>query len=289
MRRQVCLWAGLIALSWSATVAGAGPFPWARVPDVRVDDFRPDFLERVARRLESLPCYGRCQGSIAACLQIVPVHPTAARLARDVLLLMAQESTDADVVKWIETRRAMAHPKPEDMRDFQLDGQKPLGPADAPVVVVEFSDFECPFCSQIVPILEQLARTHGKVRLYAKQFPIKGHAHALGAAKACVASDRFGKFWEYCPRLWELRADLSEERLVKLAVELGMEAAAFRAAMGSEEVLNRIADEKLEGLKNRVQGTPAIFVNGKEFLLQPSPRLLKDRIDEELDILQGRD
>jgi predicted DsbA family dithiol-disulfide isomerase len=289
MRRQVCLWVGLVAWSWVAMVAGAEPFPWARVPDLRIDDFRPDFLERVAKRLESLPCYGRCQGSIAACLRAEPVHPTAARLARDVLLLMAQESPDADVIKWVEARRAMAHPKLEDEHDFLLSGQRPLGPEDAPVVVVEFSDFECPFCSQIVPALEQLVRTHGKVRLYAKQFPLKGHAHALDAAKACVASSSFGKFWDYCPRLWELRADLSEERLVKLAGELGMGAADFRKAMSSEEVLNRIADEKLEGLKNRVSGTPAIFINGKEFLLQPSARLLKDRIEEELDIQQNRD
>ncbi len=284
-------WCVVVGSAWLVTVeaAAAEPFPWGRVLEVRSEDYKPEFLERVAGRLDALPCYGRCSGSIAACLRAEPPHPTAARLARDVLLLMAQDAPEEDVRKWVEARRRMAHPEPGEERSFRLDGLKPLGPEDAPIVVVEYSDYECPFCSQVAPALERAVREHGKVRLYAKQFPLKGHPRALDAAKACVASDRFGKFWAYCPRLWALRPELSEARMLELAVELGMDAAGFRAAMQSEEVLNRIADEKLEGLKNRVSGTPSIFIGGKEFLLQPSPRLLKDRLDEEWDILQGRD
>lgn len=281
----------LIWLGSSTAVAGEqAEFPWDRIPGIKAADFKADFLERVENRLAKTACYGRCSQSVSACLRMDPPHTTAARLARDVFMLLASEASEDEIDKWVEMRKAMAHPKPIDIRGIRLDGLKPLGDPKAPVVLVEYSDFQCPFCAMVSPILEKIVReSPKKARLYFKQFPIKGHPRALPAAKACVASAKFGKFWDYCPKLFANQADLSDENLLKLAVATGMDAKAFSAQMETDEVLNRIADEKMEGLKNRVQGTPTIFINGKEFLGQPTPELLRDRIAEELDILNGRD
>jgi predicted DsbA family dithiol-disulfide isomerase len=286
--------AGLVGWISISVLAQAGQppsgFPWERVPDIRAADFKPEFLERVARQLEQVASYGRCTESISACLRKEPPHPTAARLARDVFLLMAGEASKDEIGKWVEMRRLMAHPKPEDVRGFRLEGLTPLGSPDAPVVIVEYSDFQCPFCAMVSPMLDRTIRDQAdKARLYFKQFPIKGHPRALSAARACVAADGFGKFWEYCPKLFEHQADLTDDRLVQIAGQVGIDAKAFREKMEGEQVLDRIADEKMEGLKNRVQGTPAIFINGKELTGQPTPELLRDRIEEELDILNGRD
>lgn len=281
----------LIWLGPGAAVAGeqAG-FPWDRVPGIKAADFKADFLKRVEARLAKTPCYGRCTQSVSECLRKDPPHSTAARLARDVFMLMASEASEEDIAKWVEMRKIMAHPKPIDIRGIRLDGLTPLGDPKAPVAVVEYSDFQCPFCAMVSPLLEKIVReSEGKARLYFKQFPIKGHPRALPASKACVASAKFGKFWDYCPKLFLNRADLSDKKLVELAVATGMDAKAFSTQMETDEVLNRIADEKMEGLKNRIQGTPTIFINGKEFLAQPTPELVRDRIAEELDILNGED
>jgi len=277
-------------LAMVATAKGASSFPWDKLPGVNSDDYKPDFLKHVAEKLKTIHSYGRCQDSLSECVQMKDVHGSSIRLARDVFIFMAQGASDKEIAKWIEMRKTMAHPKPTDIRGIRLEGLTPLGNKDAKVTIVEYSDFQCPFCAMTSPVLIKVVeKMKDKVRLYFKQFPIKGHPRALPAARACVASDSFGKFWSFCPKLFEHREDLSDEKILQLAVESGMDKDAFIKKMKADETLARIADEKMEGLKNRVQGTPAIFINGKEFLAQPTAELLKDRIEEELDILNGRD
>lgn len=268
----------------------SGSFPWNKLPGIDVDDYKPEFLKSVEKKLRTISSYGRCNKSLAECVQMKEKHGSSARLARDVFIFMAQGAADKDIAKWIKMRKTMAHPKPMDVRGIKIDGLTPLGKADAPVVVVEYSDFQCPFCAMTSPVLIKLVnKMKDKARLYFKQFPIKGHPRALSAARACVASDDFEKFWMFCPKLFENRNDLSDEKILQLAVGCGMDKGAFAKKMNADDTLNRIADEKMEGLKNQVQGTPAIFINGKEFLAQPTAELLKDRIEEELDIMNGHD
>lgn len=289
MRARVVL-SGWLVLFFSASLFAAEGFPWSKVPEVKPEEFKPGFLEKVELKLGTIPSYGRCKESIAACLRKSETHGAAARLARDVLILMTENSSDDEIAKWVETRKLMAHPPADKIRHANLEGLTPIGKPDARIVLVEFSDFQCPFCSRLAAVSEKVVQdSDGRARLYFKQFPIKSHERALDAAKACVASDRFGKFWEYCGLLFANQDDLSEKNILKLAQKVGMDTGKFKAAMAEESVLNRIADEKMEGLKFHIEGTPTLYVNGKEFLLLPTERLLRDRIDEEWDILHGRD
>ncbi|MBN2494541.1 MAG: thioredoxin domain-containing protein [Deltaproteobacteria bacterium] len=263
---------------------------WKRVPQADTSRFKDELLVKAEKKLEQLSCYGRCKESISACLKKDPPHSTAQRLARDVLMLMSEQSTDEEIAKWIEVRKKMAYPGEEQIRLIDLDGLTPAGKPDAEVVFVEYSDFQCPFCSRLAPMVEKVVReSNGKARLYFKQFPIKSHPRALEASKASVAADAFGKFWAVTAKLFESRDDLSEEKILEIAKSEGIDPKKFAAEMAKDSVLSRIADEKMEGLKNRVEGTPTLFVNGKEYLLMPTPALLKDRIEEELDILHGKD
>ncbi|HUU02622.1 MAG TPA: thioredoxin domain-containing protein [Myxococcota bacterium] len=263
-------------------------FPWERAKNVKASDFKDSFLDAVAMMLNEVPCYGHCSETVAACLKKDTRHTTAARLARDVLLLMAQDTKKDKVLDWVDKRKRMAHP--EETHTFSLAKLTPLGPADAKVVIVEFSDFQCPFCAQVAPMLEKIIReSAGKACLYFKQFPIKGHPRSLPASKACVAAGKFGKFWQYCGKLFEHRLDLSDDALLELAAGCGIEKAAFVKQMNLDEVIDRIADEKMEGLRARIHGTPTLFINGKEVLLQPTLPLIRDLIEEELDILDGQD
>jgi protein-disulfide isomerase len=285
--RRILLFLVVFWLANGSAVAGE-KIPWDKITGLKVSDFKAEFVSEVAEKLEKIQCYGRCSDSVAACLRKDPPHATAVRLARDAFFLMAENKGPEEIQKWMEARRKMAHP--EWAHSFNLDGAVPLGKKDAPVVIVEFSDFRCPFCAKTAPILEQVVRqSDGKARLYFKQFPIKGRPQSLVASKASVAAQAFGKFWEYCRLLFENRADLSDEVLLALAKKTGMDPKAFKKEMDREEVLNRVADEKMEGLRARIQGTPTVFINGKEVLLAPTRELLQDRIQEELDILNERD
>lgn len=268
--------------------ASEGGFPWDRVDGVEVDEVREELLRQAEELMAEVPCYGRCTGSVAVCLRKDPPHRTAARLARDVLMLLANGADRDEIMKWVDARKKMAHP--DEIHSFDLDGLVPLGDKDAKVVIVEFSDFQCPFCAQVAPMLEKVVRaSNGKARLYFKQFPIKSHPRSLEASKACVASQKFGKFWTYCAALFRHRDDLSDAALLKLAREAGIDPGKFAQEMQREEILSRIADEKMEGLRNHIQGTPTVYINGKEVLLQPTSMLMRDRVAEELDILHGRD
>jgi protein-disulfide isomerase len=255
---------------------------------VKVSEVKEELLAKTAVILEEIPSYGRCVEVIAKCLRKDETHKTAERLARDILLLVANGADREKILKWVDTRARMAHP--ERIHTFALDGLVPFGNKDAKVTIVEFSDFQCPFCAKVAPVLEKAINdSNGKARLFFKQFPIKSHPRALAASKACVASARFGKFWEYCNRLFDFRSDLSDENFLELAKDCGIDAEKFKQEMSREGVISRIADEKMEGLKSRIAGTPAVFVNGKELVTEPTAALLRDRIEEELDILHGRD
>jgi thiol-disulfide isomerase/thioredoxin len=285
--KRVLLSLSLVWLTIGSAVAGE-KIPWGRIPGIKVSDFKPDFISQVAAKLEEIKCYGRCTESVAACLRKDPPHSTAIRLARGVFSLMTEKKGPEQIQKWLDVRKKMAHP--EWTHSFNLEGVVPLGKTDAPVVIVEISDFRCPYCAKVAPVLEQIVReSKGKARLYFKQFPIKGRRRSLEASKASVAAQAFGKFWEYCRLLFENRSDLSDKTLLALARKTGMDPEKFKKEMEREEVLNRIADEKMEGLRARIKGTPTIFINGKEVILEPTRELLQDRIQEELDILNERD
>jgi thiol-disulfide isomerase/thioredoxin len=277
----------LVALATGSAAAG-GKIPWDKIPGVRVSEFKAEFISQVEKKLEEIKCYGRCTESVAACLRKDPPHTTAIRLARDTFFLMAGKKGPEEIQKWMEARKKMAHP--EWTHGFSLEGLVPLGKEDAPVIIVEFSDFRCPYCAKVAPVLEQVVKASGgKARLYFKQFPIKGKPQSLEASKASVAAQAFGKFWEYCRLLFANRSDLSDPALLALAKKAGIDPDRFKKEMKREEVLNRIADEKMEGLRARIKGTPTVFINGKEVLLEPTRELLQDRIQEELDILNERD
>ena len=289
MRRTLLSLAMVVLAAGSAgSVAAGDKIPWDKIPGVKVSNFKAEFISQVEKQLEQIKCYGRCTESVAACLRKDPPHATAVRLARDTFFLMAGKKGPEEIQKWMEARKKMAHPGWT--HGFSLDDMVPLGKKDAPVVIVEFSDFRCPYCAKVAPLLEQVVKaSDGKARLYFKQFPIKGRPQSLAASKACVAAQTFGRFWEYCRLLFANRSDLSEPVLLAMAKQVGMDPDRFKKEMEREEVLNRVADEKMEGLRARIKGTPTVFINGKEVILEPTRELLEDRIQEELDILNERD
>jgi protein-disulfide isomerase len=157
------------------------------------------------------------------------------------------------------------------------------GPKNAPVTLVEFSDFQCPFCAQTTALVEQVVAAYPKeVRFIYKQFPLEQiHPHALNAAKASIAAGKQGKFWEMHDELFKISKNLSMDEIHKKAEEIGLNVKKFDADLAAPETEKAIRDDLVTGRAADVSGTPTLFINGKR-VVNRSLEGMKTMIDEEL-------
>ena len=161
------------------------------------------------------------------------------------------------------------------------------GPADAPVVLVVFSDFQCPYCGQVPRVVDHLLQTYPtEVKVIYKEFPLLMHANALPAARAALAAQRQGKFWEMHDKLFANQGALTPENFKQFAHDLGLDMANFEQDMASPAVQQQIDAEMQQGEAARVGGTPALFVNGKR-VKNRSFGGLKQAIDQALQEKKG--
>ncbi len=138
------------------------------------------------------------------------------------------------------------------------------GPADARVTIVEFSDYQCPFCRRAEPTLQQvLSRYEGKVRFVFRHFPLdRIHPLARGASEAAACADQQGKFWEYHEQLFAENAQLDRAGLDALATKTGLDGAAFKLCMDERKTQSLVENDVKAGSAAGVSGTPAFFING---------------------------
>ncbi|MBV9573759.1 MAG: thioredoxin domain-containing protein [Acidobacteriales bacterium] len=161
-------------------------------------------------------------------------------------------------------------------------GSPRLGPKDAPVQVVEFADYECPYCQKVNLYLQKLHQEFGdKVAIVFKDFPLPMHSHAAKAAVAARCADKQGKFWEYHDALFIskklLVADLKQQ-----ARTLHLAGASFDKCMDTDEPIELIRKDSNEGLQLGIEGTPSFFANGHFMSGAISYAQLHDAVEAEL-------
>lgn len=168
----------------------------------------------------------------------------------------------------------------KDRVDVSVAGAPMKGPDNAPITIVEFSDFECPFCSRVLPTLDKIMKDYeGKVRLAFRHNPLPFHKNAPAAHKASMAAQEQGKFWEYHDILFKNQKALTEENLIKWAKELGLDVEKFKKDMAKEEFQKRIDEDQTFARGNQAGGTPSFFINGVRLVgAQPYPQF-KEVID----------
>lgn len=138
------------------------------------------------------------------------------------------------------------------------------GDFDAPITLVEFSDFECPFCARHLPTLNRLLNEYdGKVRLVYKHFPLGFHPNAQKAAEASECAGEQGKFWEYHDKLFENYQDYGLDNFKQWAKDLRLNSAKFNDCLDSGKYAQKVKKDAQEGAQKGVNGTPATFVNGQ--------------------------
>lgn len=162
-------------------------------------------------------------------------------------------------------------------------GAAARGPVDAPIQIIEFSDFECPFCLRVFPTVTEILNTYGnRVRFAYRHYPLPNHPNARPAAEAAACAHEQGKFWPYHDRLFASPGKLSGSDLKQHAVELGLDAQAFNACVDARKYQQQVDADMAAGEAAGVSGTPAFFVNGRPLYGAMPFNRFKQIIDEEL-------
>lgn len=139
-----------------------------------------------------------------------------------------------------------------------------MGPADAPITIVAFSDFECPFCDRVRPTLDQIREAYpDQVRIVFKHFPLPFHTNAHAAAQASVAAHAQGQFWAYHDLLFENMRAHSREDLERYAEQLGLDMVTFRAALDGGALSAQVDADMEQGRAAGISGTPSFVINGE--------------------------
>jgi protein-disulfide isomerase len=164
------------------------------------------------------------------------------------------------------------------------------GGSHAPVTVVEFSDFHCPFCRRVQPVLTQLLTKYGeKIRIVYRDYPIDrlhGQARAVAEASRCAVEQ--GKFWEFHDKVFAGAPDASQATLNRFAQETGMDLAAFETCRAANKYKTSVEESIQEGTKLGITGTPTFFINGRMLVGAQPLEAFARVIDEELAAAGGR-
>ena len=141
------------------------------------------------------------------------------------------------------------------------------GPENAPLTLVEYGDYQCPYCGAAYPVVKQVQKALGKkLRFVFRNFPLtQMHPYALVAAEAAEAAALQGKFWEMHDIIYENQSMLEPEQLLVWAKELGLDLAKFETAIRKGEVTKRIKEDRTSGIASGVNGTPCFFINGTRY------------------------
>jgi protein-disulfide isomerase len=176
--------------------------------------------------------------------------------------------------------------EPPELPRIDVEAKGPArGPSSAPVTIVEFSDFQCPFCGREYPVIEKLMKEYdGKVRLVFRNFPLDFHQFAAKAAEAgaCAADQGSDKFWALHNKMFENQQKLAVDDIKGYAKQVGLDSAKFDKCLDSGEKRTEVDDDQKAGAAAGVNGTPAFFINGI-FVNGAQPyEQMKQTIDREL-------
>lgn len=170
--------------------------------------------------------------------------------------------------------------------DVEIEGHPTIGSPDAPVTIVEFSEFECPYCARYVqetfPQIDEVYIQTGKVKYVFRHFPLSFHEHAQKAAEASACAEEQGMFWEYHDVLFAHQNALDVASLKQHAEDLGLDVAKFNACLDSGAMAERVQKDASDGASLGVSGTPSFFINGIALSGARPFSSFQDIIEEEL-------
>lgn len=219
-------------------------------------------------------------GKTSETCKMVETHTKTFPPERCKMMLERYPEVLADLKRMEEANKPLAADKLAEL----AGGNGPsFGPATAKVTLVEFSDFQCPFCAKGATATKELKKKYGdKIRVVFRQFPLSFHDKANLAAQAALAAHAQGKFWEYHDKLFANQAALDRAGLEKAAQEVGLKMDEFKKALDDKTFVPAVNADMELGKKVNVQGTPSLFINGKRVQNATDVEAMSKAIDEGL-------
>ena len=240
--------------------------------------------------LQSQHAYDCCDGTLAECLKRKPVCKLVRRLSDDVCRRVADGQSRADIERELARRATSMMPAgttyPIDTRNAPVAGS-----ADAKVTVVAYLCPRCPYCARLEPKLYQSVtsgKLAGKVKLLVRMFPVRNHPGSTEAGLALLAAAKLGKFWEFLRHLYQDFDHFDAAHLDDVAVAEGLERKKFSELSQDPALRQQLVDSKKEGVKNTVEATPTLFINGRKYVGDMSLNALQDVLEEEYDRVTGK-
>lgn len=198
--------------------------------------------------------------SVAVCVQEKRACSACLPAAQYLVAQVRQGKTESQVELSYKERFS-----PEAVIQIDLDGSPSKGADNAPIVIVEWADFECPACRTASPTLDEFVKKNSDVRLVFKNFPLDIHENAELAARAAMAADQQGKFWEMHKLLFSSVVPLGEPTLRDFATQLGLDMDQFNKDLRSEAIADAVARDRKQGDEAKLRATPTIYINGRSF------------------------
>ena len=240
----------------------------------------------VLKILREYACSCTCGMKVAECRVADPACSYSKGLAAAIVGAIKQGKTAEEAMKIAGTSK-WAHLQEqrllEDPTTIPVAGAPSTGPTTAPITLVEFSDFQCPYCQAAFAEVKAILKAYPtQVRLIFKQFPLETHSQADLAAAAAVAAHKQGKFWALHDAMFTHNSDLSRKAIFEMAKDSGLDINRFESDIDSTEVRETVVRDVQDGDRAGVEGTPTIFVNGQRYNGQLSLNSLRPILDEAL-------
>jgi protein-disulfide isomerase len=239
------------------------------LPNIDFTGLSSDQKAMVLKLLREQDCSCACAMKIAECRMKDPSCSYSAGLAAAIVdaVKACKNETDALAAakssKWAHVRGAKLL---DDPVAIPIEGSPSMGPPTAKVTLVEFSDFQCPYCAAAIPEIAAALKAYpNQVRLIFKQFPLETHSQAEFAAQAALAAQKQGKFWLMHDAMFAHRTGLSRESIMEFAKQSGVDLKKFTADVDSIAVREQIVRDIQDGEQAGVDGTPALFINGQHY------------------------
>jgi protein-disulfide isomerase len=216
--------------------------------------------------LRTEPCACGCDMKVAECRVKDAACGVSRRLAAFAVRTASAGKPEAKIRAELDKYAKEPPPVLDPPVKLSTAGAPFKGPADAKVTIVEFSDFQCPYCAKAALQAEQVVQKFPKdVKLVFKQFPLDDHSQAALAAEASLAAQAQGKFWPLHDKMYANFRQINRARILVWATESGLDLNKFRADLDSHKFAARVKAEEQEGEVAGVEGTPTFFINGKKF------------------------
>jgi protein-disulfide isomerase len=256
------------------------------LPGVDLNGLTPAQQTAALKILREQDCTCQCGMKMAECRVKDPSCSYSNGLSEAVVAALKAGKSEKEAIAAAENSKwAKAEPVKilADPVQIPVAGAPVTGPASAPITIVEFSDFQCPYCAAAIPEINALLKAYPKqVKLVFKQFPLEIHPQADLAAAAAIAANKQGKFWAMHDAMFAHHNDLSRKSILDMAKQNGLNLERFENDIDSTEVRETVVRDVQDGEKAGVEGTPTLFVNGQKYNGPIQLSYLKLVFDKEL-------